>query len=77
VPRNDPPLTLPVRGVPGGYVDCWQRAELEDEAHLRARAVAAERRLMDRVKRIGERWQAEIREEQRQLAEAWRRRPQP
>jgi hypothetical protein len=43
-PKNDPPLTFPVRGVPGGYRDIWD--DPNDGAQLRARAEATDQRLM-------------------------------
>jgi hypothetical protein len=38
MPRNDPPLRFPVRGVPGGWRDWWD--DPDDSAEFRARAEA-------------------------------------
>jgi hypothetical protein len=61
---------FPVRGVPGGWRDVWDPPD--DHAQLRAAAEAAEQRLGDTAARIGEGWQAEMRDERRQMREAWR-----
>jgi hypothetical protein len=58
MPRNDPPLSFPVRGVPGGWRDRWD--DPDDSAELQAQAVATERRLEAAAARIGRRWQREI-----------------
>jgi hypothetical protein len=43
VPRNDPPLACPTRGVPCGGRDRWD--DPDDSAELRAQATTAEDRL--------------------------------
>jgi hypothetical protein len=60
MPKNDPPLSFPVRGVRGGYVDWWQRDELAEETALRAAAERAERRVLTAATRIGKRWKREL-----------------
>ncbi len=72
--KPHPPLAFPVRGVPGGYVDFWQRDELAEEAALRAAAETAERRLMAAAKRIGRRWRAEIVEGRKRASRERKRR---
>jgi hypothetical protein len=62
-------LCASVRGIPGGWRDRWD--DPDDSAELRSRAEALERRLAATAKRLGERWQAEIREERRPLAGQW------
>jgi hypothetical protein len=58
MPRNDPPLTFPVRGVPGAWRDWWD--EPDDSAKLRARAEAAERRQMAKAEVLGVVWRQEL-----------------
>jgi hypothetical protein len=58
VPRNDPALSFPVRGVPGGWRDCWD--DPDDHAQLRARAETAERRQTRRAALLGAAWRAQI-----------------
>jgi hypothetical protein len=49
---------FPVRGVPGGWRDCWD--DPDDHAELRARVEASEAHLLARVAITGRRWQQEI-----------------
>jgi hypothetical protein len=42
VPANDPPLSIPVRGVPGGWRDWWDDSDYHPA--LRTRGAATERR---------------------------------
>src|SRR5215213_4666205 len=61
MPKNDPPVSVPVRGTPGGWRDSWD--DPDDHAALRARAEAAECRQLRRAEVLGVEWQHEIRAE--------------
>ena len=63
MPKNDPPLSFPVCGVPGGWRDVWD--DPDDHAQLLARAEAAERRQLARAEVLSVVWQREIRAEQK------------
>ena len=71
MPANDPPLRFPVRGVAGGWRDCWD--DPDDSAELRTRGEATERRQRMRAEVLGVVWQHEIRTEQRQASQERRR----
>ena len=64
MPANDPPLTLPVRGVPGGWRDAW--SDPDDHAELRARGERLEQQTTERARTLGQTWRQEIAEERRQ-----------
>ena len=64
MPKNDPALSFPIRGVPGGWRDRWD--EPHDPAQLRARGEAAEAHLLTQVAITRRRWQHEITREQAQ-----------
>jgi hypothetical protein len=49
---------FPVRGVPGGWRDCWD--DPDDSAQLRAQAERQERRQIARVEVLGVAWRAQI-----------------
>jgi hypothetical protein len=57
MPKNDPPLEFPIRGVPSGWRDRWDDAD--DHAELRDQAEAAEREEQC--------WRMEIEEERKWL----------
>jgi hypothetical protein len=58
MPKNDPALSFPVRGVAGGWRDCWD--DPDDSAELRAHAEASERRQLRLAEVLGAVWQGEI-----------------
>lgn len=60
---HDPPLTLPKRGVAGGYRDPWDGPHYAAEE--RAKLAESERRITAAARKEGRRWRAEI-EAQRQ-----------
>jgi hypothetical protein len=58
VPKNDPALSVPVRGVPGDWRDCWD--DPDDHVELRASAEVAERRQTARAEGLGVVWRQEL-----------------
>ena len=58
MPKNDPALSFPVRGVPGGWRKPWD--DPDDSAQLRARAKASERRQLQCAQVLGALWQQEL-----------------
>jgi hypothetical protein len=62
MPKNDPALSFPVRGTPGGWRDCWD--DPDDSIELRARAETAERRYLVQAEVLGRRWQRALAAEQ-------------
>ena len=72
MPKNDPAPSVPVRGTPGGWRDCWND---DDVAEIRAHMAAADRRLALRAQELGWLWQREILAERRR-GERERSRPQ-
>jgi hypothetical protein len=58
MPRNHPAPSFLVRGVPGGWRDCWD--DPADSAALRAHAEASERRQRQLAELLGAVWRAHI-----------------
>jgi hypothetical protein len=61
VPKNDPPLSFPRRGVAGGWRDVWD--DPDDSAELGSQMRAAERRMVANAERLGRVWQEQIKAE--------------
>jgi hypothetical protein len=72
MPRLDPPLSFPVRGVPGGWRDIWD--DPDDHEELRICAGTIERLSLSRATNLGRDWQAEIAAERQQAERARKRR---
>jgi hypothetical protein len=58
MPANDPPLSFPVRGEPGGWHDPWD--EPDDHAELRNHAEIDECRTVARALLLGRMWRQEM-----------------
>jgi hypothetical protein len=57
MPKNDPALSFPVRGVAGGWRDCWD--DPDDHAELRDRAEVIARCSLVRAQELGRLWREE------------------